>query len=685
LAPSTTYTYQVRATGPLGDSANSSAASASTVPIAPLVPSGLTAVTTSPSAIALSWVDNSANETGFKIERKAGSGAFSFIGQVSADTTAFPDAGLNSDTFYTYRVRATNSAGDSTNSAEAGTATPPTTPSALSAVAFGPGQIKLTWSDTSSSETGFKLERKTGGNFVPLAVVSAGAITYTDTGLVPHSTYLYRVRSTNGGGDSAPSNESSGLTLPAAPSQLAVAAISASQLELTWTDNNPSPPAVKIERSVDGSNFSMVGTSAVGSTTFRDSGLTATATYHYRVRATNAAGDSGYSGSASASTLPTPPAAPSGLTAVAQGSAAVLLTWQDNGSNESGFEISRQAPGGGGFQLVTRTGSNAVTFTDTGVSGSTTYSYRVRAVNAGGTSSYTVPVIVTTPADLPTPPNNLAATAVSSTQIRLTWSDLTTAETGYQVERKPAGGTYQVLTTTNANAVEYLDSGLAEGAAYTYRVTAIGTSGNSPVSGEANAVTLLGAPTALVATAAANRINLAWQDGSTHETGYQIERKTAGGEFAILASVGANVAVYADSAVTLNSTYTYRVKATGSAGSAYSNESSAAPLNVTPLAKLTVAPTKINFGTVRVNANKQKTVKLTNKGKETLTATVGVVNAPFTVVSGGGTFTLAPKQSRTVALRYAPTAAGVGTAVLKITSTVPATPLVNVSLTGKGK
>jgi hypothetical protein len=69
----------------------------------------------SASQINLSWTDNSGNETGFKIERCQGNNCTNFveITQVAAGTTSYADGGLASNTFYRYRVRASNAAGDS--------------------------------------------------------------------------------------------------------------------------------------------------------------------------------------------------------------------------------------------------------------------------------------------------------------------------------------------------------------------------------------------------------------------------------------------------------------------------------------------------------------------------------------------------------------------------------------------
>ncbi len=85
----------------------------STTTIVPVTPSNLTGVVVSSTQINLTWTDNSTNETGFKVERKTGSGTYAVVGTTATDVTTFNDTGLNASTTYTYRVYSYNNGGNS--------------------------------------------------------------------------------------------------------------------------------------------------------------------------------------------------------------------------------------------------------------------------------------------------------------------------------------------------------------------------------------------------------------------------------------------------------------------------------------------------------------------------------------------------------------------------------------------
>ncbi|MBC8010665.1 MAG: fibronectin type III domain-containing protein [Burkholderiales bacterium] len=97
--------------------------------------------------------------------------------------------------------------------------------------------------------------------------------------------------------------DTGGTTIPDAPSALAATAASASQIILTWTDNADEETAYRVERSADGTTgWTQIATLAANSVSHADTGLAPSTTYHYRVFATNAAGDSAASSTANAST-----------------------------------------------------------------------------------------------------------------------------------------------------------------------------------------------------------------------------------------------------------------------------------------------------------------------------------------------------------------------------------------------
>jgi hypothetical protein len=99
----------------------------------------------------------------------------------------------------------------------------------------------------------------------------------------------------------------------------------------------------------------------------------------------------------SGATAPTAPAAPTGLAATDVSSSRIDLSWTDNADNESGFEVE-SSEAGGPFGLIDTLGVDVTSYEDTGLASSTAYCYRVRAINAGGSSDYTSEQCATTPA-----------------------------------------------------------------------------------------------------------------------------------------------------------------------------------------------------------------------------------------------------------------------------------------------
>src|SRR5579872_4215163 len=281
---------------------------------------------------------------------------------------------------------------------------------------------------------------------------------------------------------------------PQPPTGLTATAVSSSQINLSWTaPSNNGGSAItgyKIERSNDtGTTWSTIAANTANtSTTYSDTGLTASTTYMYRVSAINSVGTSPPSSTASATTsgAATPPQPPTGLAATAASSSQINLSWtapsNNGGSAITGYKIERSADNGTTWSIIqSNTGSTATTFSDTGLTASTTYTYRVSAINAIGTSSTSNTASATTQAPAataPQPPTGLAATSGNS-QVSLSWtapsSNGGSTITGYNIYRGTAAGGEGTtpIGTVSGSALSYTDTGLTNGQTYYYKVTAV--------------------------------------------------------------------------------------------------------------------------------------------------------------------------------------------------------------------
>jgi len=261
-----------------------------------------------------------------------------------------------------------------------------------------------------------------------------------------------------------------------------------------------------IEQSTGGGAFTQVATVGAGVTNFTVTGLTASTAYSYRVRATNSAGDSAYSNTASATTqaapapAPTPapptataPASPTNLAAAAS-SGSITLTWSDNSDNETSFRLDR-ASDGVNFTQIATINADVTSYADTSVTAGTTYTYRIKAINSVGGSVWSNLASATASGTTPTPPpsgkpasTGATLTATASTgRITLAWADKSNNESGFWIERSTDGKSFSKLTQTVADVTSFVDTSVVAGVTYTYRIRAFNSSGNSVWSNLASA------------------------------------------------------------------------------------------------------------------------------------------------------------------------------------------------------
>jgi len=562
----------------------------------PKAPSDLIATPISSSQINLTWQDNSSDETGFKIERRTGSGSYSQIATVGAGVTSYSNTFLSANTTYYYRVRAYNTAGNSNYSNEASATTLPPPPAAptlkspASASTVSSLTPRLEW-NASSGAVSYGIQISTSSSFASLLVNETG-ITDLYYDIAPgilkwNTTYYWRVNARNSFGSTSSWSTSRYFKTalgppPNAPSDLIATPISSSQINLTWQDNSGDETGFKIERKTGTGSYSQIATVGANVTSYSNTGLTASTTYYYRVRAYSAAGNSDYSNEASATTLPPPPSGPT-LKSPASGSTVATLTprleWNaSSGAVSYGVQISTSSS----FTnlLVNETGmTNLYYDIASGIlKWNTTYYWRVNARNSfGSTSSWsTSRYFKTAVGPPPNAPSYLIATPISSSQINLTWQDNSSDETGFKIERKTGSGSYSQIATVSANVTSYSNTLLSANTTYFYRVRAYKGTLNSDYCEEASATTLPPPPPAptLKSPASASTVSnltprLEW-NASSGAVSYGIQVSTSSSFANLIVNEAGITNLYYDIALGIlnwNTTYYWRVNARNSFGS----------------------------------------------------------------------------------------------------------------------
>lgn len=411
-------------------------------------------------------------------------------------------------------------------------------------------------------------------------------------------------------------------TPPSVPGALTAAAISSSQINLTWTastDTGGSGLAgYRIERCMGVGCTSFVQIASVSGISFSDAGLSPSTSYSYRVRAYDGANNqSGYSNIATdiTQTPPdaTPPSAPS-LSGVAFSSTQINLTWTastDTGSSGlAGYRVYR------GGALIASVGNAVTTYSDLGLVPSTAYSYYVAAYDGAGNATQSNTANVSTPATPDTTPpvftfSAPAATLPAGTTFAtLAGSTDESATCRYSVTSGLAFTSMTLFAATAGLNHSQIITGLTDGAIYAYYVKCRDTAGNtnvadvtymfqvsSPSPDITPPVISNGAPTGVLAAGTASTI----MSVITSENAYCRYNQNSDTTFALMTNA-LNSADFKNHSVSLTglingSSYLYYIRCQDTPGgnentTGYAISFSVAfPANVNPVALITAMPT----------------------------------------------------------------------------------------------
>ncbi len=335
-----------------------------------------------------------------------------------------------------------------------------------------------------------------------------------------------------------------------APSGLSALAGGQNSIELTWTDNEPAEVGYEVERSVDGSSWATLATLSADSESHTDSGLNAGSTFYYRVRAIGGSGPSPYSNVAQATTdseietsvhLATAETSQKGtqtnnfqathsqgglvetleeiqsggnpanqrsvldhrwtIPVSGAGTHSLVLTAWATGAEGESFVISYATDGATFTDLLTVSGTSATTYVEE-LPALASGQFTVRALDSDRTrgnsaldSLHVDYLAVETigspggPGDPPTAPSNPEATATSTSQIALSWTDTSDNELGFAIERSEDSSSFSEIARTAANTTSYQDTNLTAGTTYYYRFVSYNAEGSSAPSSVVQATT----------------------------------------------------------------------------------------------------------------------------------------------------------------------------------------------------
>jgi uncharacterized delta-60 repeat protein len=599
-------------------------------PAFPTAPSPLSSATPTITTANLTWPSRPADKDGYNLQRKDGDcsdanpNPWSSVIPLAATSTGYTDINLLPGSSYCYRIQSyRNSDSKSSRWNLASVALPPATaPSNLTATTALTTQVNLNWTDNTTGETGFKIERCSlstcnGTDFAQTGfIMPANSVSYNDVDACFGTSYQYRIKAVGTGWESSPSNIfAAPVTLTPAVPSLTATRVSEKEVRLNWTDSNTDQSGYNVERSLDGTTYTTIAASLPGgSRSYNDTAATPGTTNYYRITAYKTA-FCGWSSVSLPNSAVTTILEPGNVTTNANSSTQITVAWTDRTASETGFKILRCAGSGctPDATPIFTTNSNVTSYVDASVSENTIYNYQVVATSNTATWDSVSSARVERATPAATPPLLTSVTRVSEAQINIVWTDTNTDRTGFRLWRcsGPSCSNFTQIGGVITSPLSYNDTGLIPNTSYTYYVETFKTvtfERWAKQSNQLSATTTLLEPDNFTATANnTTQVTLGWAEHTATETGFELWRCANPPCTATLLTTvaGANVTSYADSSACYGTSYMYQVAAMNSTVPWYSTfVSLASPVSTpSPATPEYLAVTQLNESSVKIDWN----------------------------------------------------------------------------------
>ena len=501
LTTGTTYCYEIYRSDTTPRSAWTEAECGTPVELPPPSPTGLR-VSASGSTITIRW-NTVTGATGYKIWRGEGRGTNPTQALDTVSSSPYRDTGLEAGTEFCYAVSTVRGKDESPRTAEECATTAPPAPTRVAAAGRSAGEIRIIWT-AAKGATSYMVRRKDTGS-----TETDNRSPFDWSGLNAGTTYCFDVKATNAAGSSPWSSE--GCATP--PDKLGTprnvrASASGSTITVRWssvTDATGYKVWRRKESGAYGSPYRRPSSSPL-----TDSGLEAGTRYCYAVSATGSRPESDRSSEECATTAPP---APTGVNADEKSATRIRITWTAaKGATSYTVRIDDDD---NDTEIATGTHHD---WDD--LSPNTRYCFDVKARNAAGSSSWSAEGCDTTDVVPPLPaPENVQASARSSSEIRITWNSVTDA-TGYTVRRDGDDN-----DTRTASGTSFDWSGLDPGMSYCFDVKATNSTSSSDWSTDGCAPTTLDPPSGFTSDGATTTsVSLSWTAAAGAD-GYEVRHK----------------------------------------------------------------------------------------------------------------------------------------------------------------
>ena len=415
------------------------------------------------------------------------------------------------------RIRAVNDNGNSpaSNSVETGggsMSSTPDMPENLTVTNLSIGtSVRLKWNNPNNPTIDkYQYQQSTSSAFTGATWTDVGSSSATTTqaditGLTTGTLYYFRIRSVNNyTSSSVPFNRSAvsqpsgsvntrpALSKPLKPTGLSATAVNSSTIRLKWTNPNNSTITKYQYQQSTSSTFGSTWTDITStSTTIQaDIGsLSASTQYYFRIRAVNASGESPASDSANATTSPAlpKPSKPLGFSATAQSATVIRLAWtnpSDNSISKYQYQQSTSSAFTGATWTDITSTATTVQFDVTGLTASTQYYFRIRAVNASGNSPNSDSANATTTAAVPAKPTGLTTISYNANFLQwvIGWDNPNDASiTSYDLQEwQPARNRWANSSFLSTDLSNNRGTVFTGGVVNRVRIRAVNAVGNSP-------------------------------------------------------------------------------------------------------------------------------------------------------------------------------------------------------------